>query len=79
MRQIPIGAWPKDPVLKEVGKCQVVQSCAAIDSYTPMLLEKVLGWGKEETQVLMAKAKGELRNPSIHLYLPVYFTWGRKP
>ncbi|KAG9495942.1 hypothetical protein J7337_012508 [Fusarium musae] len=79
MRQIPIGAWPKDPVLKEVGKCQVVQSCAAIDSYTPMLLEKVLGWCKEETQVLMAKAKGELRNPSIHLYLPVYFIWGRKP
>ncbi|KAF5546953.1 hypothetical protein FMEXI_5458 [Fusarium mexicanum] len=42
MRQIPIGAWPKDPVLKEVGKCQVVQSCAAIDSYTPMLLEKLV-------------------------------------
>ncbi|KAM5381622.1 hypothetical protein ACJA88_004697 [Fusarium oxysporum] len=79
VRKIPIGAWPKDPVLKEVGKCQVVQSCAAIDSYTPMLLEKVLGWGKEETQVLMAKAKGELRNPSIHLYLPVYFIWGKKP
>ncbi|KAF5570808.1 methyltransferase like [Fusarium phyllophilum] len=79
VRKIPIGAWPKDPILKEIGKCQVVQSCAAIDSYTPMLLEKVLGWGREETQVLMAKAKGELRNPSIHLYLPVYFIWGRKP
>ncbi|KAJ4112519.1 hypothetical protein NW768_011686 [Fusarium equiseti] len=79
IRKIPIGGWPKDPVLKEVGKCQVVQSCAAIDSYTPMLLGKVMGWGQEEVQVLMAKAKKELRDPSIHLYLPVYFIWGRKP
>ncbi|KAF4340093.1 methyltransferase like [Fusarium beomiforme] len=77
--KIPIGGWPKDPVLKEIGKCQVVQSCAAIDSYTPMLLEKIQGWDKDETRVLMAKAKKELRDPSIHVYLPVYFIWGRKP
>lgn len=77
--QIPIGGWPKDPILKEVGKCQVIQSCAAIDSYTPMLLGKFLGWGQDEVQVLIAKAKKELRDPAIHIYLPVYFIWGRKP
>ncbi|QPC70860.1 hypothetical protein HYE68_001612 [Fusarium pseudograminearum] len=75
IRKIPIGGWPKDPVLKEVGKCQVIQSCAAIDSYTPMLLGKFLGWGQDEVQVLMAKAKKELRDPAIHIYLPVYFIW----
>ncbi|QPC59697.1 hypothetical protein HYE67_001928 [Fusarium culmorum] len=77
--QIPIGGWPKDPILKEVGKCQVIQSCAAIDSYTPMLLGKFLGWGQDEVQILMAKAKKELRDPAIHIYLPVFFIWGRKP
>ncbi|KAH6951685.1 S-adenosyl-L-methionine-dependent methyltransferase [Fusarium avenaceum] len=79
VRKIPIGGWPKDPVLKEVGKCQVIQSCAAIDSYTPMLLGKILGWEQDAMQVLMAKAKKELRDPSIHVYLPVYFIWGKKP
>ncbi|CAF3503545.1 unnamed protein product [Fusarium graminearum] len=79
IRKIPIGGWPKDPILKEVGKCQVIQSCAAIDSYTPMLLGKFLGWGQDEVQVLIAKAKKELRDPAIHIYLPVYFIWGRKP
>ncbi|KAF5660206.1 methyltransferase [Fusarium heterosporum] len=79
IRKIPIGGWPKDPVMKEVGKCQVIQSCAAIDSYTPMLLGKILGWGQDEMQVLMAKAKKELRDPSIHIYMPVYFVWGKRP
>ncbi|KAM0378678.1 hypothetical protein ACHAPY_006385 [Fusarium culmorum] len=79
IRKIPIGGWPKDPILKEVGKCQVIQSCAAIDSYTPMLLGKFLGWGQDEVQILMAKAKKELRDPAIHIYLPVFFIWGRKP
>ncbi|KAF5000492.1 hypothetical protein FGRMN_1659 [Fusarium graminum] len=79
IRKIPIGGWPKDPVMKEVGKCQMIQSCAAIDSYTPMLLGKILGWGQDEMQVLMAKAKKELRDPSIHIHMPVYFVWGKRP
>lgn len=57
----------------------MIQSCAAIDSYTPMLLGKILGWEQDAMQVLMAKAKKELRDLSIHIYLPVYFIWGKKP
>ncbi|KAH6884577.1 S-adenosyl-L-methionine-dependent methyltransferase [Thelonectria olida] len=79
IRKIPIGAWPKDPKLKEIGKYQEVQSLQAIDSYTPKLFEKILGWPMDEIQVIMAQAKSELKDPSIHLYLPVYFIWGRKP
>ncbi|KAF4979156.1 hypothetical protein FZEAL_4584 [Fusarium zealandicum] len=77
--KIPIGQWPKDPVLKEVGKYQEMQSLQAIDSYTPRLFDKILGWPMDEIQVLMAQAKKELRDPAIHLYLPVYFIWGKKP
>ncbi|KAF4962544.1 hypothetical protein FSARC_9322 [Fusarium sarcochroum] len=51
--KLPVGSWPKDPVLKEIGKCQLIQSCLAIDSYTPMLVEKVHGWTKPlDTQQL---------------------------
>ncbi|KAK7414827.1 hypothetical protein QQX98_006342 [Neonectria punicea] len=79
IRKAPIGAWAKDPILKEVGKYQAMQSLQAIDSYTPMLFEKILGWRMEEIQVLMAQAKKELKDRSIHLYLLVYFIWARKP
>jgi hypothetical protein len=50
-----------------------------VDSYTPQLFSQVLGWNIDEIRVFMAKVKKELQDPSIHLYLPVHFVWGRKP
>lgn len=77
--QLPIGPWPKDPKLKELGKYQAIQEQKVIESYTPKLFEHALGWSVEEIHVLMAQVKKELKDPSIHLYLPVYIVWGRKP
>lgn len=79
LRKLPIGPWPKDPKLKELGRYQAIQESKVIDSYTPKLFEYALGWSADEIQVLMAQVKNELRDPAIHLYLPVYFVWGRKP
>lgn len=78
LEALPIGAWPKDPKLKEVGRFQALQELKVIESYTPGLFSRVLGWSNEEIQVFMAKVKAELKDPAIHLYLPVYFVWGRK-
>ncbi|KAH6984008.1 S-adenosyl-L-methionine-dependent methyltransferase [Ilyonectria destructans] len=79
IHKIPIGEWPKDPKLKEIGRYQSVQELKFVDSYTPGVFGRILGWSEEEIQVFMAKVKNDLKDPSIHLYLPVYFIWGRKP
>ncbi|RMJ18073.1 hypothetical protein CDV36_002248 [Fusarium kuroshium] len=79
IRKMPLGAWPKDPKLKEIGKFQAIQEAQAIESYTPQIFSAVLGWSQEEIQVFMAKVKNEIKDPTIHLYLPVHFLWGRKP
>ncbi|KPM42793.1 hypothetical protein AK830_g3750 [Neonectria ditissima] len=79
VRKLPIGAWPKNPKLKEIGRYQSVQELQVVDSYTPALFAHTLGWSMDEVQVLMAKVKRDLRDPSIHLYLSIYFVWGRKP
>ncbi|KAM6516473.1 hypothetical protein FALCPG4_014656 [Fusarium falciforme] len=79
IRKMPLGAWPKDPKLKEIGKFQAIQEAQAIESYTPQIFSSVLGWTQEEIQVFMAKVKNEIKDPTIHLYLPVHFLWGRKP
>ncbi|KAH6972746.1 S-adenosyl-L-methionine-dependent methyltransferase [Ilyonectria sp. MPI-CAGE-AT-0026] len=79
IRKVPIGAWPKDPKLKEIGRFQSLQEAKVIESYTPAVFSRVLGWSNEEIQVFIAKIKKELKDPAIHLYLPVYFVWGRKP
>ncbi|KAF5253561.1 hypothetical protein FANTH_1633 [Fusarium anthophilum] len=77
--KVPIGSWPRDPKLKEIGKFQSVQEAQVITSYTPGIFSRILGWSDEEIQVFMAKVKKDLSDPSIHLYLPIYFIWGRKP
>ncbi|KAL1961756.1 hypothetical protein VTN77DRAFT_1082 [Rasamsonia byssochlamydoides] len=77
--KVPIGPWPKDPKMKEIGRFQQVQQIQAIESYTPALFSRYLGWNNAEIQVLLAKARKELKDPSLHLYVPVYFVYGRKP
>ena len=76
---MPIGSWPKDPKLKEIGGVQYFQELQAVDSYTPGVFSRVLGWSEDEIQVFIAKVKKELKDPSIHLYFPTYFVWGRRP
>ncbi|KAJ4244203.1 hypothetical protein NW762_014584 [Fusarium torreyae] len=79
IRKVPIGTWPKDPKLKEIGKFQVIQQLKAVDSYTLQIFSSVLGWSQDEIQVFMAKVKSELKDPTIHLYIAGHFVWGRKP
>ncbi|KAL1964156.1 hypothetical protein VTN77DRAFT_7244 [Rasamsonia byssochlamydoides] len=75
----PVGSWSKDPKMKEIGRFQLVQQLQAVESYTPALFSRVLGWTKMEIEVLIAKVRNELKDHSLHLYVPVYFVYGRKP
>ncbi|KAE8367216.1 S-adenosyl-L-methionine-dependent methyltransferase [Aspergillus caelatus] len=77
--KIPLGTWPKDARMKELGKVGFVEELQAIEAYTPALFTRVLGWSEEEMQVMMDKVKKELFDRSLHLYLPVHVVYGRKP
>ncbi|KAL6401347.1 hypothetical protein AUP68_15216 [Ilyonectria robusta] len=77
--KFPIGPWPKDPKLKEIGTWQYWQELQVVESYTHGIYSRVLGWDNIEIEVFKAKVKNDFRNPAIHIYLPVVFVWGRKP
>lgn len=76
--QCPVGAWPKDPHLKEIGRNEFAQVMQAVDSYTSGLFTRVFGWSWAETEVFKAKVKAELRDLSIHLYFPFLLHMGKK-
>ncbi|PGH13963.1 hypothetical protein AJ80_06101 [Polytolypa hystricis UAMH7299] len=78
-RKLPISPWPKDPKMKELGRFQLANMLEALDSYTLSLFTRVLGWKKEEVQVLNAGARSELKDRSIHMYCKVHFVYGQKP
>lgn len=66
---LPIGTWPKDPNLKEIGKFFRVQLVdGAIEGYTLALFTRFGNWKPSEVQVLLAQIRKELNSNKMHLY-----------
>jgi len=68
--KIPIGRWPADPQLKEAGTYQLVSLLEGIESISLAPFTRLLGWQKNEMDVLLAKAKKELSLKRACLYWP---------
>jgi hypothetical protein len=69
--KIPLGPWPKDKLLKEVGHLQYAHWNAALEGWAMWLLThfgEPVPWMKEEVQVYLAKVRVELKDPHIHAY-----------
>ncbi|KAF4338324.1 hypothetical protein FBEOM_7789 [Fusarium beomiforme] len=77
--QIPIGGWPKDPKLAEVGRFVKLTLENDIEGYTLLLWNNVLQWPKDEYQVFLMELRKALRNRKIHGYFVVRYVYGRKP
>ncbi|KAJ5743227.1 hypothetical protein N7533_010329 [Penicillium manginii] len=78
----PIGAWPKDPILKEAGRLHYHQWTSGMEGWAIFFLTKYgvpEPWSIEEVQVLMAKVRKEIHNPRHHLYQVARRVWGRRP
>jgi hypothetical protein len=79
LSQVPVGTWPKNPKLKEIGLFQREQMCLAVESFAMGFMTRVLNWTLEECQILLAKARAEFRDPKAHLICYFHFVYGRKP
>ncbi|KAJ5655858.1 hypothetical protein N7507_007808 [Penicillium longicatenatum] len=82
--RIPLGPWPRDKVLKEVGQLQYAHWNAALEGWAMWLLThfgEPEPWTKEEVQVFLAQVRVELKNPRIHGYnwMLSNRVWARKP
>lgn len=70
--KIPIGAWPKDPKLKEIGLFNITQILDGLEGFSLRLMCDVLGWQKDEVTVLLAGVRKELKSPHVHAQLDLY-------
>ncbi|EXJ76938.1 hypothetical protein A1O3_10095 [Capronia epimyces CBS 606.96] len=77
--KMPIGPWPKDPMLKEAGKFGLVALHAGVYGMSVRLFLDVLGWSEERLQVFLADFRKDLARKSIHAYWPTYIVIGQKP
>ena len=76
----PIGTWPKDKKLKEIGRYYKHQFIAgAVDSYSLALFTRIGGWSESETKLLIAGVRNEFKNNKMHVYTHCSYAIGQKP
>ncbi|KAI5861441.1 S-adenosyl-L-methionine-dependent methyltransferase [Durotheca rogersii] len=74
----PIGAWPKDERLREVGKYMYLALTEDIEG-SVVFMANLLGWKKEEVFVYAAHLRRELASNKFHPYYRQSILVARKP
>lgn len=67
-KTVPLGPWPKEKSLKTLGlffRMQFLEM--ALEAYTMALFTRN-GWSEQETQVLLAQVRSEIKTGHMHLY-----------
>ena len=78
-KKLPQGPWSKDPKFQELGRYNEYSIIEAFPTYAYALFTRVLGWQRLEIEALLAGARRELKDPSVHLYTRVHVIYGQKP
>ena len=69
--KLPIGPWPKDPMLREAGEFGRANLVYGAYGLSVKLFTELLGWSVEELEVLLAHCRKELNRKDIHGYWPM--------
>jgi hypothetical protein len=77
--QAPVGSWPKNARLKEIGRVGKVTLIEAVEPYTLALFTRVMGYSCEEAQAYADQVRGELFNTSFHIYVLFHYVYAQRP
>ncbi|KAK0726130.1 S-adenosyl-L-methionine-dependent methyltransferase [Lasiosphaeris hirsuta] len=76
--KVPMGGWPRDPRLAEVGRISHVALETDIEGYTMMLWHHVLQWPLDGYQPFLDGMRKTLRDKRTHPYMKLRVVYGRK-
>ncbi|KAK5661110.1 hypothetical protein OQA88_11000 [Cercophora sp. LCS_1] len=82
--KMPVGAWPADGRLKDIGAANLFSMHRDIEGYALYILTAVLKWDIAQAQVFLAKIRSELKNKAYHNYVVwqvvcLKAAWSQKP
>ncbi|KAF9874720.1 methyltransferase domain-containing protein [Colletotrichum karsti] len=77
--KFPISPWPKDKALEEIGLWTQTSLIQGLEGMALASFTRTLGWSREQTLVLCAKARADIKNLKIHAYWNGYVIYGQKP
>ncbi|KAF6829662.1 methyltransferase domain-containing protein [Colletotrichum musicola] len=77
--RVPLGTWPRDPHLKEIGHMNMIQALDGLEAYNLRHYTGVLGWTKEEALALFANVRKEMRSNAFHAMIDYHVVYGQVP
>ncbi|KAF2010609.1 S-adenosyl-L-methionine-dependent methyltransferase [Aaosphaeria arxii CBS 175.79] len=75
----PIGPWPSDPHLKDMGRWGERNWADGIEGWVIALYTRVLGWTYEEVQGFVKEFRKVIKDRKNHFWHEVRCVYGRKP
>ena len=69
--KIPSNPWAKDERLKMVGLFEGENFLGGLEGMSLRLFQRGLGWSPEETAILLAKVRSEIKNTRYYAYYPL--------
>ncbi|KAH7310177.1 S-adenosyl-L-methionine-dependent methyltransferase [Rhexocercosporidium sp. MPI-PUGE-AT-0058] len=63
---LPVGIWPKDKKMKEIGAFMTLQYTEGVEAFTLAPFTGILGWTKEEVEVFNVGVRKDAKDRSIH-------------
>lgn len=63
---LPLGDWPADRRLKEVGLFQRFQMVEGLHGIASGLLTRVAGWSVQRVEAFLAGVRSEMRDRNVH-------------
>ncbi|KAJ0166200.1 hypothetical protein CTA2_8263 [Colletotrichum tanaceti] len=77
--RIPVGPWAKDPYLKDIGMCNLIQLLDGLEGFSMRLLCGALGWTREAVIVLLAGVRRDVREGRVHAWMHYNVVYGQRP
>ncbi|KAM0428629.1 hypothetical protein ACHAPT_006992 [Fusarium lateritium] len=77
--KLPVGGWPRDPKLAEVGRFVKLTMENDIEGYTLFMWHNVLKWPAEDYPLFLQGMRKILASRKVHAYMMVRYVYARKP
>lgn len=77
--KLPVGSWPKDPRLKEVGAFMSINFFEGVEAFTAVLLRDVLGWSAEAVELMNSRVRAASRRKDVHAIFDMLVVTAQKP
>ncbi|KAF8854617.1 S-adenosyl-L-methionine-dependent methyltransferase [Acephala macrosclerotiorum] len=75
----PIGGWPADPRLRELGQWTLLGFLSGLEGYALATLTRALKWSLSEVHVFLAQVRRAIRDRYLHSYHEVRVVYAQKP